>query len=156
MRCRQNNIVDQTSQSKIKKINLLPPSQFINETTSPLIIFRLVSQCYLMNQKTPIWTLLGATIDSALLFDIYATSQCFKIIQKLDVFYRITNYMTFDKKTNIFGTFFTSKSNYFSLNRMLNGRGLSTKINHLKSPKKAKLSKKDTTTIITNIRHFLH
>ena len=64
--------------------------------------------------------------------------------------------MTFDKKTNIFGTFFTSKSNYFSLNRMLNSRGLSTEINHLKSPKKAKLSKKDTTTIITNIRHFLH
>ena len=59
-----------------------------------------------MNQKAPIWTLLGATIDSALLFDIYATSQCFKIIQKLDVFYRITNYMTFDKKTNIFGNIF--------------------------------------------------
>ena len=59
-----------------------------------------------MNQKTPIWTLLGATIDSALLFDIYATSQCFKIIQKLDVFYRITNYMTFDKKANIFGNIF--------------------------------------------------
>ena len=59
-----------------------------------------------MNQKTPIWTLLGATIDSALLFDIYATSQCFKTIQKLDAFSRITNYMTFDKKTNIFGNIF--------------------------------------------------
>ena len=76
-------------------------------------------------------TLLFATIDSVLSFNIYITSLCFKKIQKLDALPRITNYMNFYKKQTLLKNFFTSKSNYFPLNRMSNSRGLSTRINHL-------------------------
>ena len=87
-----------------------------------------VANFHIKNSKTQ--TLLGVELDSKLSFNNHVTDICKKASNKLHGLSRVSNYMTFQQRKNIFASFVISQFGYCPLEWMFHSRKLNNRINN--------------------------
>ena len=82
-------------------------------------------------KSSPMETLLGVSIDSALNFENHISNICNKVSKKLNASGRIAGYITFEKRRMLLKEFIESQFNYCPLIWTLHSRTVNNKINRL-------------------------
>ena len=75
--------------------------------------------------------LLGVIIDSELKFENHITEICLKVSKKINALYRISSFMSLEKRRTLMKAFIESQFNYCPLIWMLHSKTLNNKINRI-------------------------